>query len=415
MAQYKHMNSKEIYFVRSTLAISFLLSIILSFIQLYLKTKWSLITLFLCFFFVLTWLLVTYRSHNQKSVDLFIVIAVINALIIVPELALRIVDFRYDAGIQFGYPRARHFIHYDYDEKLFWKIKSTIPGVNSLGFPGEEITVPKPKNVFRILFLGDSVTQQGYPEIVEYFLNLKYPDNPGKFESIILAVSGYSTHQGRILSEDYALQFEPDLALVYFGWNDHWQAFGSADAQKNIKVSKSLSSKLFRLVYHKMRILQGLNWAIVSLTNSKSSATGEPRVPPNQYAKNLHQIQHVFDLHKIPVIFITAPTSHYKLGVPDYLVRQNFVQNKESATRLHKNYNQIVRDVAQACGSLVLDLETEFSMMPSDTLKAMFLDDGIHLTTIGLASVAKRVFDFIEINVIGSEESAQMRGGEIEK
>ena len=134
---------------------------------------------------------------SKQLVGWLLAFATLNLLLIVPELALRVVGFRGEAGIQFGYPRPQEFVAFDPDARLFWKLRSSNRNVNSLGFPGKEVVVPKPDHRYRVLFLGDSCTQQGYPDIVEILQNGGREALTRQIESITLAVSGYSSHQGR--------------------------------------------------------------------------------------------------------------------------------------------------------------------------------------------------------------------------
>src|SRR6185503_10239350 len=108
---------------------------------------------------------------SKQLVGWLLAFATLNLLLVVPELALRVVGFRGEAGIQFGYPRPQEFVAFDPDARLFWKLRSSNRNVNSLGFPGKEVAVPKPDHRYRVLFLGDSCTQQGYPDIVEILQN----------------------------------------------------------------------------------------------------------------------------------------------------------------------------------------------------------------------------------------------------
>ncbi len=55
-----------------------------------------------------------------------------------------------------------------------------------------------------------------------------------------LALSGYSSHQGRVLAELYGETLEPDLAVIYFGWNDHWRAYQTIDSQKVVTETRSV-------------------------------------------------------------------------------------------------------------------------------------------------------------------------------
>ena len=333
---------------------------------------------------------------SKRLAGWLLALATLNFVVAVPELGLRAAGFRGEAGIQFGYPRPEEFMGFDPDPRLFWKLRSSNRNVNSLGFPGHEVASPKPKDRYRILFLGDSCTQQGYPDIVEVLLN---EGDVGKrrFESITLAVSGYSSHQGRVLAELYGERLEPDLAVVYFGWNDHWQAYQAVDSQRVAPEPPSLWAKRLAF-FQQSRLLQGVESLSASVRGA-NKPIGEVRVPRAQYQENLLTIQRIFEKRNVPVVFISAPTSHYRLGVPDYLVVQNFVPDKPFSVTMHRSYNQIVREVAAgAPGSYLLDLEREFELR--EDLNTIFMRDGIHFTPPGLALVAKRISDFIGEKVV---------------
>jgi hypothetical protein len=120
-------------------------------------------------------------------------------------------------------------------------------------------------------------------------------------------------------------------------------------------------------------------------------------VPLDQYRGNLAHILEVFEVQGVPVVLITAPTSHYRLGVPDYLVELRFVEDKAAAVSLHRAYNQAVREVAQGAaeGVFLLDLEAAFEDLDDETLAEVFTEDGIHLTAQGKTLVGGLVAAFV--------------------
>ena len=329
-------------------------------------------------------------------VQWLLLVAVINLCVVAPELGLRSANFQHEAGIQFGYPRPSQFVRFEADPELFWKLRYPQPGVNSLGFPGDEFEIDKRRGVFRVLFLGDSVTYQGYPELVEQLLEAAYPSH--HFEAISLAVAGYSSHQGRVLAEKYGRALDPDAVVVFFGWNDHWLAYGATDAEKKNTVPTAADA-LQQLAYARSRLLQATQWLRAQLLGIREIPLRETRVGLAQYRENLTAIRAVFAANDVPVIFITAPTALYRLGVPRYLVERGFLPDEASAARLHASYNQAVRDDFDRDGSQVLDLETELSGVSDEELRTLFKADTIHLTGAGLRAVAERVFETLRTYV----------------
>jgi lysophospholipase L1-like esterase len=341
------------------------------------------------------WLAIRYLARRGKNVDWFLSIAALNLLLLAPELILRQLDFRYETGIQFGYPRLTHFESFILDDELFWRLRPERPGVNSWGFPGPEIALPKPANTYRLLFLGDSVAQQGYPAIVETLLNQPGNQAPRRIESVSLALSGYSTYQGRVLVNKYGDSLGPDLVLVCYGWNDHWLAYGDIDSKKKIRLDQSAVGQLSRELYHRSRLLQGLRYLLIPWLGA-DQPLAVVRVPADEYRENLLYIGSFFSERNVPIIFITPPTSHHRLGVPDYLVDEGFALDKASVLALHQHYNQIAREVTTARAWPLLDLEREWAARPD--LAEIFIQDGIHLTPAGSTLAAERIASFIRAN-----------------
>jgi len=343
--------------------------------------------------------LATLLWRKGRSIKPFITLAVLNLLVVVPELALRAANFQYRSSIQFGYPGPKQLVYFDLDEKLFWKLQPATAGLHSLGFLGNDFAMPKPRGVYRVLYLGDSCTQQGYPAYVDVFLNGFLAGKGLRADSASLAESGYSSHQGRVLAEMYGEKVQPDAVVVFFGWNDHWLAYGAVDADKVIPdaAPKTGLRRAGALAHDNLRILQGLHKLLLSRADVRT-AEGLVRVPPDTYRQNLLAIGRRFTEQRIPVVFLTAPTAMYRRGVPDYLVRDRFADRAEDVIARHRAYNQIVREVSAGSGALLLDLEPELDAF--EDLDTLFVADGIHFTDAGSMLVAEKVARFIEVNLL---------------
>ena len=98
--------------------------------------------------------------------------------------------------------------------------------INSLGFRGPEFSAEKPENTYRILLVGgstmfgsgatsDSTTIPGF--LQQIFDNNKFEVN---IEVINAAISGGNSASELEFINEKIAQYEPDLVIVYDGWND---------------------------------------------------------------------------------------------------------------------------------------------------------------------------------------------------
>ena len=88
--------------------------------------------------------------------------------------------------------------------------------VNSFGMRDKEYSFKKPAGTFRIVLLGDSITEYGeWSDLVEDRLNAS-----GRFEILNCAVAGWNLCNYRAYLKYKGLSFKPDLVLVGFCLND---------------------------------------------------------------------------------------------------------------------------------------------------------------------------------------------------
>ena len=211
---------------------------------------------------------------------------------------------------------------------------------------------------------------------------------------MILAAAGYSSHQGRVLSQKYLDRFEPDLVFVYYGWNDHWQAYGSTDAEKAIDPARSGRNSLASRFYNNCHLWQAIQYLVHQVSGSNTNEPiGEVRVPPDTYQNNLEAIGQQCDAAGIPLVLVTAPSSYATRGIPDYLVERNFAPDKQTAQKRHNDYVELTRQVAREGNHLVLDLARDLADLEKPG--EVFMTDGIHFQQAGLVLVTDRVVEFI--------------------
>ncbi len=320
-----------------------------------------------------------------------IAIAVLGLLAI--EIVLRIAGFEYH-----DIPRYIQFADDKYknpdrdkgifdvlpDARLFWRLTPSNPRLltNSHGFRGEDFADRKAPGVVRVVSMGCSCTfgiasSYSYTAALQQFLN----ENRGgrRYEVVNTGVPGYSSFQGVRLLESEALGYGPDILTVFYGWNDHWLARYFAD-----KDQKTPSRTSLFLVDHasRSRLFQAMLRLNGMIRGSGRKTAALYRVSPEDYRRNLERI--IADARKagVRVALITAPTAYTRPeDVQEYLVDDGFTPDKATALRLHREYNEIVRQVARSEKTLVVDCDSTFEANPQK--KMLFGADGIHPNEYG--------------------------------
>lgn len=98
--------------------------------------------------------------------------------------------------------------------------------INEHGYRGEEITLPKPEGVYRIVAIGGSTTygtgvarwQDSYPEQLERILREESGDE--QVEVINAGQTDYNTWESLTNLQFRVLDLEPDMVIIYHNVND---------------------------------------------------------------------------------------------------------------------------------------------------------------------------------------------------
>ncbi len=107
--------------------------------------------------------------------------------------------------------------------KRNWRPEGALGTYNNYGFRDDDVFLPKPPGLYRIVCIGGSTTEEGntnettYPNIVERKLQAAF--GKGRVEVINAGISGIHSYNERRRIEDF-LELDPDLIVYYNGVND---------------------------------------------------------------------------------------------------------------------------------------------------------------------------------------------------
>jgi len=137
--------------------------------------------------------------------------------------------------------------------------------VNSFGMPNDEITLEKPADVFRIAFLGDSISANlaSRPR-AEIYLNvlartLNQEKRGGwRFEALNFGVNGYGILQELRTLRTRVLPFHPDLVVIQHCLNDPYPSDMEGAAFAPIG-----RSRLWKFVFRHLQPERFRGWYVV--------------------------------------------------------------------------------------------------------------------------------------------------------
>ncbi len=189
----------------------------------------------------------------------------------------------------------------------------------------------KPK---RIIFFGDSITQQGVSKN-GYVTLIKKSLDSTKYDVIGAGIGGNKVYDLYLRLEDDVLNKKPDLVVIYVGINDVWHKQSShtgTDYDKYLKFYQALINKI-----------QGVGSKVILVTPSvvgeKKDGTNELDADLNKYAAGIRTLA---AKNNLPVCDLRKVFADYEA--------QNNPEDKEkgilTVDRVHLNEtgNKLVAD-----------------------------------------------------------------------
>jgi len=310
---------------------------------------------------------------------------------------------------------------------------------NSLGFRGEEIPIPKPDGEYRIVCMGGSTTytarvqdpKLSYPAQLEAYLRQE-----GYNARVInCGAEGWTSYETLANLEFRLLELDPDLIVVYHGFNDLYMrlvwppeaydgdnsgAFAPAVSEifmpPIVEYSTLIRAVLIRTgwsdphtalhrAHHSYSpTFYGFEYRDQLLDGTYPSGIFQ-EVParemvetnrPVHFRRNLLNIAHLAKANGIGVVFASFAVCPQPPEPP-------ILSNEETAFGFDE-HNAIVRQVSKETASHYYDFAAEF---PST---AMYFRDECHLNAQGAALKGRLFGQYIRRNVLVPPDRAKADG-----
>ena len=262
------------------------------------------------------------------------------------------------------------------DPDLFWKLPTSPLDVDFRAVQ-PDVPVPPKGSKRRILVMGDSCSRLS-TAIPPYSVLLEDSLRAHDVEVYNAAVPGYTTWQGRAWLKKQLFALEPDLVVVYYGWNDHWRATGITDRD----YAKRLSSSAPRL----------------GLLFRKMPDPPPLRVPVDDYRANLLAIVEDLEEADIKTTLVAAP-SNLTQEARSRILQTRYLVRGDDAGAIHQQYLDVVREVCGKTDATLLDAAAAFAAARAP--RQLLMRDGIHLTDLGHQLMAALLADHLTSDLGG--------------
>ena len=355
--------------------------------------------------------------------------------LLVAEIALRRIAPLQDPYAADKVPRAsiNQYIKSEHSKnlRLVTEPEADLPGVrgpnvfstNNLGFRGDDLTIPKPVNEFRIFMVGGSTTECLYLDDSKAITTV-LQNELNRQKSANLAVKVYGAGKSGDASDDHCsmivhriVQLQPDLIIVYAGINDltrgivnydylHYVTDAPTERFRQLKYLATESQIVRRFYYLFRRNPQNITQVFqeihlrsdfkgnVHLCNSLPVSSERPRVDLAAYATNLRTIAGVARAHGIKLVLMTQQTTwdgpdSANLKEWQWLLCRSGVRYREdymneALTALNDQTRQVAREFSVPVYDLALTMPKSRNFFYDDV---HFNERGAQEAAMGLATL----------------------------
>lgn len=278
--------------------------------------------------------------------------------------------------------------------------------INSKGFLGPEFEKKKPDGVFRIFVLGDSCTfsdglwEKGYPAMVERRLN---GSGSGlRYEVVNAGIEGYNSTQALGRLKDEILTYEPDMVMIYVGWNDLMKSTAQtvSDSPARTLIARIKEESYLIKAFRKVIFFYVRPSAVKPQVGPEAAANAAfEDFVPTRYASNLEEMLGTLRDHGVKAMLFTLPTVVTSDMTHEDLEKNNVMfpyfpraNNVQSLLNLVTAYNGEIRRIGREHNVPVVDLERRFNAFEKDDL----FWDTMHPSYRGKELIAAAIVDTLK-------------------
>lgn len=342
-----------------------------------------------------------FSPRRKRDVMILVTIAALALLLLAAEAAIRLRQtLKYGTTTTF-----EEYFTLDARTGLRVPVASLSKGhisINSLGFRGPEIAVPKPDGIVRIAFLGASTTwcaevsgnDHAWPHLVTNALSRSFPDV--RFDYVNAGVPGYTV--GSILKTltSRVLPLEPDVIVIYEATNNLSGEMRDLAAKAGIITESAVQELSWPSRYSLMWYLVEKN---LRVQNAQQTARHggkllevDAHTVGDEYRNGLTRIVDTARRNAKLVVVATFSIQPRRNQTPDQQMRASasahfYTPFLAPGTLMdaYEQYNKIAREVAREAGVLLIEGEDR---IPGD---AVHFTDTVHFTDAGSKAMALRV------------------------
>jgi lysophospholipase L1-like esterase len=273
--------------------------------------------------------------------------------------------------------------------------------VNSRGFRGPELELPKPASRVRLAFLGASTTfcaeassdAATWPDLVTTKLRAAYPR--AQFDYVNAGIPGYRVEHARRNLEYRVKPMNPDFIMYYEATNDiAYDTRRLAEAQglsREPPLNPSWLARRLLLWSHVEK-----NFQLFSRQRAAASRTEQLKFEARDLSKHFQQelTELVLEAKKVAPVVALATFSYelrreqsreQQLQAASWALYNMPYMNVDALFRVYEEYNRVIREVATQTD--VILIEDEFAIPGDD---AHFFDS-YHLADAGNRVMAGRI------------------------
>lgn len=280
------------------------------------------------------------------------------------------------------------------DPELGYRLNPERKGNNELSVRGGPIAIPKAKDTYRIIYLGDSVTA---PETGFVSYTREELDKQGGFEVINAGVPGYTAYQEVLFYRKYLAQTVPDLVIWVYCLNDNHRFLHRVDTEGRFLFAReeepqSISSQGWNFLIRHSYVLRRIHLGIVGKAKDSEhrhqwevNFAFAPAWNDSSWADYEDQLRELLQLSKAQgtkLAIVVVPYGPQLAPALDPQIRAYATKPQRKLASLCEKH-----------GLPCLDMLDPFSAEAATGTK--LYEDGIHLSSEGHRFATRQILQFL--------------------